>query len=142
MHKLMALLAVPLKAIQCALGARHFDDHPYASRLQPLRRVPHMLWEQENFSLLDRNFEWRVTRSFHQPEKNVALQLIKEFFRRIVVIITTVIWPANHRHHHLPVFPNLRIAHGWFELFFVRLDPLLKIEGLQLLDRRHTGSYF
>src|SRR5579871_2097506 len=91
MHKLMALLAIPLKAIQCAVGARHFDDHPNASRLQPLRRMPHMLWEQENFSLLDWNFEWRLTRSFHQPKKNVALQLIKEFFRRIVVIVATVI---------------------------------------------------
>src|ERR1700751_3755131 len=91
MQQLVAVLAVPLEPIQRPFRPWHFDHNTDRSRLQALRRVTHMLGKQEYLPFLNRDFERRLARRFHQAKKNIALQLIKEFFRRVVVIIAPVI---------------------------------------------------
>ena len=69
---------------------------------------------------------------FHHAQRNVAFQLIEEFFGRIVVIVAALVRAADHGHHHFAVFPHLRIAHRRFELILVLFDPSLKVERLQM----------
>src|SRR5947209_13155650 len=109
MHQLMAVGAIPLESIESTFWARYLDDHANAARL-PLGRMPHVLWQQKNIALFDRNFNRRLSRRLHQPKKDVTLQLIKEFFRRIVMVIAPLIRPAHNRDHDLAVFPHLRVA--------------------------------
>src|SRR6202035_5593837 len=103
-QQLMTILAVPLETIQSALGAWHFHDHADAARL-PLGGMSHVLRQKKDLALSDGNLQGRLTRSFHEAKKNIALQLIKEFFRRIVVKIAPLIGTAYYGHHHLAVFP-------------------------------------
>src|SRR6266536_3732519 len=86
MQQLMTILAVPLEPIHRALGARHFDNHADAAFLQSQGRMPHMLRQQKNLALFDRNLQGRLPWSFHDAKKNVALQLVEKLFGRIVVI--------------------------------------------------------
>ena len=141
MQQLMTVLAIPFESIQRALGARHLHHHADAARL-PLRRMPHVLRQQKDLALFDRNLERRLARSLHDAKKNVALQLVEKFFGRIVVIIAPLVGTSDHGHHHLAVLPHLRISHGRFEFFFVLFDPGLKVERLEVLDGRHRNSYF
>src|SRR5579862_5152586 len=102
MQQLMTLLAIPFEAILSALGPRHLHDHTDAARL-PLWRVPHVFWQQKNIALFDRNLEGRLAGSLHDTKKNVALQLVKEFFGRIVMIVATLVGTSDHSYHHLAV---------------------------------------
>src|SRR5579872_1779260 len=104
--------------------------------------MPHMLRQQKDLALFDRNLQRRLARNFHDAEKNVSFELVEKLLRRIVVIVTPIVRSSNDRDHHLAVFPHLRVAHGRFELFFVLVDPTLKIKRLQALDRWHRDSYF
>src|ERR1700734_755934 len=51
------------------------------------------------------------------PERGVAENVARvsaeeKFLGGIVVIIIAVIRPTDHRHHHLAIFPNLRVPDG------------------------------
>jgi hypothetical protein len=60
MKELMATLAVPLIAVESALGPRHLDHDPNASS-HALRRVPHVLGEEKNVPLFDWNLDRRLS---------------------------------------------------------------------------------
>src|SRR5690348_5324388 len=142
MDQMMTILAIPFEAIERALGSRHFDDHADGSLLQPLRGMTNMFWQQKDLALFDRNLERRLARSFNKAKKNVALQLVEKFFRRIIMIVAPVVRTTDYGNHHFAVFPHLRIADRRLEFLFVLFDPAQKIERLQVLDGRHSGSYF
>src|SRR5579871_6815446 len=127
-NEVITILAIPLKAIQFALWPRHLDHYTHSSRLQSLWRMPHVFRQQKNFSLLDRYFNRRLSWSLDQPQKDVALELIKEFLGGIVMIVSPVIRTANHGHHHLSVFPHLGVAYRRLELLFILFNPIVKIE--------------
>src|ERR1700723_3291215 len=138
----MTLLAIPFKPIPCALRAWHLHYHSDAALLQLLGRMPHVLGQQKDLALSDRNLERRLAGSLHDAKKNVALQLVEKFFGWIVVIIAPLVGTSDHGHHHLAIFPHLRISHRRFELFFVFFNPSLKIDRLERLNGRHRHSYF
>src|SRR5258708_6176057 len=139
-NQLVAVRAIPLEGVQRAFWARHFDDDPDRLRW-PLRRMPKVLGQKKYFALFDWHFQWRLARRLHEPECDVSLQLVEEFFRGIVVIVAALVGPTHHGDHHLAVFPNLRISDGRLELLFVFFYPALKVESFQILDRRHLASY-
>jgi hypothetical protein len=94
----MAILAIPLKAVESALGARHFDHDSNAS-CHSLRRMTHVPGQKKNISLIDRNFNRRFARGLHQSKKDVSLQLVEEFLGRVVVIVAPLIGSAHYRDH-------------------------------------------
>src|SRR5438309_7081915 len=100
MQELMAILAIPLKAVESALGPRHFNHDSNTSR-STLRRMTHVPGQEKNVALVNRNFYRRLARSLHQAKKNVSLQLVEEFLGRVVVIVAPLIGAAHHRHHKL-----------------------------------------
>src|ERR1700680_693879 len=140
-QQMMTDLAIPFKSIQRALGAWHLHHHSDAA-CRPLWRMPHVFWQQKDLALVYRNLDRRLARSIHGANKNVALHLVEKLFGRIIVIIAALVGTSDHGHHHLAVLPHLRIAHRWFELFFVLFNPGLKVERLEVLDGRHRNSYF
>src|SRR5258708_12770193 len=99
-HQLMAVLAVPLEAVEIAFWTRHLNDHTDCSRLEPLRRMPHMLGQQKYFSFFDWNFDRRLAGRLHDAKKNVAFQLVKEFFRGILVVSPPCLRSTYHRPPH------------------------------------------
>src|SRR5262249_12960304 len=113
MQEIVTILAVPLETVRFVLRPWHLDHHTHGSRLQSLWRMSHVLGQQENFSFLDWHFDRRFSWSLDEPQKDVALQLVEELLGRIIVIIPPVVGTANHGHHHLSIFPHLRVAHGW-----------------------------
>src|SRR5216684_8094484 len=88
-NQLMAVRAIPLEGVQRAFRARHFDDDANGVRW-PLRRMPKVLGQKKYFALFDWHFQWRLARRLHEPECNVSLQLVEEFFRGIVVIFAAL----------------------------------------------------
>src|SRR5665811_1919131 len=80
MHQLMTVLAIPFETIHRTFWTRHLDHHADAPLLQSLRGMPHVLGQQKNLTLFDRNLQRRLAWSLHDPEKNIALQLVEEFF--------------------------------------------------------------
>src|SRR5215469_1576138 len=73
MQKLVAILAVPFKAVQRPLGSRHLHHHSDASRFA-LRRMARVLGKKKYFSLTDRNLTGRLAGSLHEPNRNISLQ--------------------------------------------------------------------
>src|SRR5580700_2659622 len=140
MHELMTVLAIPLETIQSTLWTRHLNHHANSS-CSTLRGMPHVFRKQKDFTFLDWKFDGRLARRFHQTKNDVAFQLVKELLGWIVVVISALVGTSDHSHHHLAVFPYLRVAHRRLELFLVVLYPALKIECLQFLDRWHSCSY-
>src|SRR6516164_9224986 len=61
MHQAVAVRAVPLKGIHCALRTRHFDDKSDGVDLA-LRRVANMLGKKEHLAFLDRYILRRLAR--------------------------------------------------------------------------------
>src|ERR1700723_2868653 len=140
-HELVTALAIPLEPIQITLLTRYLDHHPNSSR-STLRGMPHVFRQQKDLTFLDWQVNGRVAHCFHQTKKNVAFQLVKELLGWIVVIVAALVGASDHSHHHLAVFPYLRVTHRRLELVLVFLYPTLKIECLHFLDRRHSSSYF
>src|SRR4029077_17202026 len=89
-EQLVAIRAVPLETVKSSFGARHLDDDADTSRLS-LRRVPRVFWQQEDAAFIDWNFQRGVARRFHHANKNIPFQLIKEFFGRVVMVISPLI---------------------------------------------------
>ena len=85
-----------------------------------------MLRKKKNVAFLNRNFKRRLARRFHHTQDNVSLQLIEEFFSRIVMIIAPLVRSSHHCHHHFAVFPHLRVAHRRLELLFVLRQSTLE----------------
>src|SRR5262252_1368242 len=141
-HQVETILAVPLKSVHRPLRPRHFDHNTQRARLQPLRRMTHVRGQQENLPFFDRNLDRWLPRRLHQAEKDVSPELIKEFLGGVVVVVSPVIRTSDNRDHQFSVFPYLRIPYRRLQLLPVVLDPSLKIECLQFLDRRHSASYF
>src|SRR6202051_934737 len=136
----MALRAEPFERVERTFRARHFNHHP--DRIcRPLWRMPHMLGQKKNVAFFDRNFKRGFPRLLHDAQRNVPLQLIEEFLCWIVVMVATLVRAADYWDHHLAVFPYLSVTHRRLKLLLVRLDPRLKIKGLQILDRRHAAYY-
>ncbi len=75
MQQLVTVLAIPFEAVESAFGSRHLHYHADSSRLQPLRRVPHVFRQKKNLALLDRNLDRRFAGRRHDTEKNVAFEL-------------------------------------------------------------------
>src|SRR5579863_5039272 len=141
MHQLVAVRAVPFETVENALWTRHLHHHPDAAG-HALRRMPHMFGQQENLAFFDGNFKRRLSRFFHHANRNIALQLVEELFRGIVVIIASLVRSPHDRDHHLAVFPHLRITDRRLEFVFVLFDPRLKVESPQAAYGWHRLSYF
>src|ERR1051325_3980202 len=66
MKELVATLAIPLEAVESALGTRHLDHDSNASS-HALRRVPDMLGKQKDIPLFNWNLNRRLSWILHQP---------------------------------------------------------------------------
>ena len=89
-HQLMASLAVPFKSVERAFRAWHLDHHPDGI-CWSLRRVPLVLRQKKHLPLSDGYFQRRFSRRFHHAKNYVSLQLVEELFRRVVMIIETLV---------------------------------------------------
>src|ERR1700677_3199933 len=72
MDQLMAVRAKPFECIQASLRARYFDDDADCIS-RPLRRVAHVLRQQENLALFDRNLQRRPAWRFHDAKNDISL---------------------------------------------------------------------
>src|SRR6202451_3158811 len=134
----MTIRTVPFKCVHRILRRARYFHHHAERTCSALRRMPHMLRQQENLPFTNRNFQRWFSRRLHNPQNDIALQLIEKFLRRIVMEIPPRIRPAHNGHHHLAIFPNLRVTHRRLELLFVLVNPRLKIKRLQVLYRWHS----
>src|SRR3984957_3129323 len=141
MHQMMAFFAIPFEPVPLAVRARHFHHQANRSVSVPLRRMAHMFGQQKDLTFLDRNLDRGLARRFHDPDKNVSLELVEKFFSRIVVIVHALVGPADHRHDHVAIVPDLGVAHGRLQLVAIRINPALKIESLKRFYRRHSSSF-
>src|SRR5579863_7567756 len=137
MHQVMALIAVPFKAVFHSLRTRNFNYQSDRSRRMALRRMTRMLWQQKNFALLDGNLDRRFARRFHHANKNIALQLVEKFLGGIVVIVHTLVGSADDRHDNLAIVPYLGVSHRRFQFVAIGVNPILKAEGFQRLYGWH-----
>src|SRR3984893_14911210 len=102
-QQLVAVGSIPFETVKSSFRAWHLDDDAGPSRLS-LRRVPRVFWQEEDVAFIDWNFQRGFARRFHHANRNISLQLIKEFFRRVIMVISPLIWSTHNRHHHLSVF--------------------------------------
>src|SRR5271163_2667716 len=141
MHQMMAFFAIPFEPVLFSVRARHFHHQPDRSVGVPLRRMAHMLGQQENLAFLDRNLDRRLARRFHHANKNISLELVEKFLSRIIVIVHALIRAADHGHDHVAIVPDLRVSHRRLQFVAVRLNPTLKIESLKRFYRWHSSSF-
>ena len=124
--------AIPLEPIDF-VGARGLDDEADRA-LRTLRRMAHMRRQQKHLALADRNVvEFTV---LDHLEHHVALELIKELFHGVIVIVGALVRAADDLHGHLALFENFLVADRWLEQMLVRLDPALEVECVQPCVRR------
>src|SRR6516162_2811142 len=93
MYEVVAVRAVPLKSVQCALRARHLNHESDGVGLT-LWRVAHMLGKKKNLAFLNRNILRGLARLIDNAQNNVTLELIEELLRRIVMIVAALIRSA------------------------------------------------
>jgi hypothetical protein len=129
MQELVTIWAVPFESVDSILGPWHLDDYPNASRAT-LGGVAHVFGKQEHVALFDGNLQRGFAGRLHDAEKNVSLQLVKEFLGSIVMVVAPLVWSTNNGHHQLAVIPHLRITHRWLEFLFILINPRLEIERL------------
>src|SRR6185369_1483442 len=139
MHEVVTVRAIPLEGIELTFRPRHLDHH--SDRVSgTLGRVAHVLRKQEHLSFADRDLYRWLAGFFDYAQLDVALELIKEFFGRVVVKVASLVRTTDHGDHELAVFPHLGIADGWLELVAVLFDPALQVECFQRRYRRHLSS--
>src|SRR5262249_23625761 len=88
--------------------------------------MSYMRGQQEYFALPNRHIvKITVVADLHH---HVALQLVKEFLDRVVMIIGAFVWTADHHHGHFAVLEHLLVADRRLKQVCVLVDPLLKVE--------------
>src|SRR5271155_1327660 len=74
--QLMAVRTVPLKSIERALGAGHFNDH--SDRVsRPLWGMAHVFRQEKNVAFFDLHFQRRLARRLHDAQRNIPFQLVE-----------------------------------------------------------------
>src|SRR6218665_618307 len=126
MHQVMEIEAVPLECLEHPHRTLALDHQTAAPGLWTLRRVAHMRRQQENIALLQ--IDAFQSSLIHDVQPGVALELVEEFFQRVVMEIGAMIRPANDGHHEIRVLPDLLVVDGRLEQVGVLLQPVLKIE--------------
>src|SRR5262249_37892097 len=88
--------------------------------------MSYMRGQQEYFALPNRHIvKITIVADLHH---HVALQLVKEFLHRVVMIIGAFVWTADHHHGHFAVLEYLLVADRRLKQVCVLVDPLLKVE--------------
>src|SRR5262249_56436187 len=63
--------------------------------------------------------------------QHVAFELVEELLHRVVMIVRTLVRPADDLHGHLAVLKDFLVADRRLEQVLVLVDPVLKIEGVE-----------
>src|SRR5438105_2302565 len=104
--------------------------------VRSLRRVADMRRQQENLPFA--NGDVVEIAVVDDLEQHVALELIEELLDRIVMIVRTLVRPADDLHGHLAVLEYFLVADRRFEQVLILVDPVLKIEGM---ESSHVSSF-
>ena len=130
----VALIAEPLERVDDARRALAFNDQAQSVR-RALWRMQHARWEQKNFAFA--NWHIPTLAVVDDPERDIALELVKELLQGIVVIVGAIVWPTNHRHDEIRVLPNCFATGRWHEILPMVFNPFFEIEGK---GQSHCGS--
>src|SRR5271165_5237006 len=118
MHEMVAVRAIPLECVHGAIRPRHLN-HQSNGVCLALRRMAHVLRQKKHLALPDGNVSRWLARFFHDAQKDVALELIEKFLRRVVMEVASLVRSADNCDHELAIFPNLGIADGRLEFVAV-----------------------
>jgi hypothetical protein len=62
-------------------------------------------------------------------QRRIAFDLMEKLFVGVDMKIGTLVGATHHGANKVGVFPDLLVANGRLELVFVRVDPVLEIDG-------------
>src|SRR6516162_4812202 len=91
--------------------------------------MSYMRGQQEYFALPNRHIV-KVT-VVADLQHHVALQLVKKFLHRVVMIIGAFVWTADHHHGHFAVLEHLLVADRRLKQVCVLVNPLLEVERIK-----------
>src|SRR5215813_11194893 len=128
MHERAAFEAVPFEGVDL-VGLSLWFHHKTDGFRRPLRRMSYMRGQQEYFALPNRHIV-KIT-VVADLQHHVALQLVKEFLHRVVMIIGAFVWTADYHHGHFAVLEHLLVADRRLKQVCVLVDPLLEVERLK-----------
>jgi hypothetical protein len=121
-----AVKAEPLEAVPVLGPPSVLDDDSNRAILRPLRRVPQMYRQQEDFASADRHVVHAA--GIVNFQDHVAAQLIEELLARVVVEIDPLVRSANDLHDHPGILENQFVADRRFQEMAVRVDPPCEVE--------------
>src|SRR6516165_9151398 len=113
--------------------ARLLDDKTHGVR-RSLRRVRHTRGQQKNIALP--NVDVVRVAVLHDLEDDVALDLVKQLFAGVDVVIAALVRPTDY-HDQKAAIPETRIAYRRLKQVPVFLYPRFEIQRRQA---RHEGS--
>ena len=113
MHLFTTSETEPLESIKIAFSTLSLNDQTDRTGNRTLWRVAHMWGQQKNLSFPNRHI--MNPAAFGNLEQHVPLQLIEEFFYRIIMKINPGIGAADDHDYHPGFFvKQLLVCHGRF----------------------------
>lgn len=107
-------------------------DHNADRVRRPDRGMGHIRWNEKSFPLAHEMIDNAIT--FADPHFDVALELIKIFFRIDEMKIIPRVRAFDHHHEKIAPVVKVTVTHRRFEFFAVLFDPLFQI------NRRLNGG--
>ena len=89
--------------------------------------MPDMRGQQKHRAFLE--FHAAGLAALHRVQVRIALELVEEFFVRVVVEIGALVRAADDGDDKIGIKPDLLVAHRGFEQVLVAFDPLREIDG-------------